>query len=69
MSTTKHLEILYFASLAESAGKDEDLVTEHGPQLASYERALLGATGKPVLQKWLYLPVAGRAVRLTFVDG
>ena len=51
------------------AGKDEDLVTEHGPQLASYERALLGATGKPVLQKWLYLPVAGRAVRLTFVDG
>lgn len=46
------------------AARDEDLVAEHGPQLASYGHALLRATGKPVAQQWLYLPVAARAVRL-----
>ncbi len=45
------------------------LRTAHPSPLASYEHALLSATGKPVLEKWLYLPVAGRAVQLTFVDG
>ena len=45
------------------AARDEDLVTEHGPQLTSYGHALLSATGKPATQQWLYLPVAGRAVR------
>ena len=33
MSTTKHLEILYFARLAESAGKDEDRITFDGDSL------------------------------------
>ena len=33
MSTIKHLEILYFASLAESAGKDEDRMTFDGDSL------------------------------------
>ena len=47
------------------AAKDEDLVTEYGPQLMCYEHAIFSATGKPVLQKWLYLPVAARAVRVT----
>ena len=47
------------------ATRDDDLVAEYGPQLLSYEHALLGATGKPVLQKWLYLPVAARTVRVT----
>jgi ATP-dependent exoDNAse (exonuclease V) beta subunit len=46
------------------AARDEELVTEHGPQLMSYGHALLKATGKPVVQQWLYLPVAARAVRL-----
>src|SRR5690606_3993265 len=46
------------------AARDEDLVAEHGPQLESYGHALLAATGKPVSQRWLYLPVAARAVRL-----
>ncbi len=46
------------------AARDEDLVAEHGPQLESYCHALLAATGKPVSQRWLYLPVAARAVRL-----
>ena len=47
------------------AARDEDLVAEHGPQLESYGHALLSATGKPVSQRWLYLPVAARAVRLS----
>lgn len=47
------------------AARDEDLVAEHGPQLESYGHALLTATGKPVTQRWLYLPVAARAVRLS----
>lgn len=46
------------------AARDEDLVAEHGPQLESYGHALLSATGKPVSERWLYLPVAARAVRL-----
>lgn len=44
--------------------RDEELVAEHGPQIESYSHALLSATGKPVSQRWLYLPVAARAVRL-----
>ncbi|HEK1310373.1 TPA: PD-(D/E)XK nuclease family protein [Pseudomonas aeruginosa] len=47
------------------AARDEDLVAEHGPQIESYGYALLSATGKPVSQRWLYLPVAARAVRLS----
>jgi ATP-dependent helicase/nuclease subunit A len=47
------------------AARDEDLALEHGPQLASYGQALGSATGTPVVQQWLYLPVAGRAVRIT----
>ena len=45
--------------------RDDDLAQEHGPQLASYASALLAATGKPVVEQWLYLPVAARAVRLS----
>ena len=47
------------------ATRDEDLVAAHGPQLESYGHALLSATGKPVSQRWLYMPVAARAVRLS----
>jgi ATP-dependent helicase/nuclease subunit A len=45
--------------------RDEDLVAAYGPQLESYGYALLSATGKPVSQRWLYMPVAARAVRLS----
>ncbi|MCU1776470.1 UvrD-helicase domain-containing protein [Pseudomonas sp. 14P_5.3_Bac1] len=48
-----------------SSARDEDLVAEHGPQLESYGHALLNATGKPVSERWLYMPVAARAVRLS----
>lgn len=43
----------------------DDLIALHGPQLESYGHALLSATGKPVSQRWLYFPVAARAVRLS----
>ncbi|SET23553.1 ATP-dependent exoDNAse (exonuclease V) beta subunit (contains helicase and exonuclease domains) [Pseudomonas sp. NFR09] len=45
--------------------RDDDLIALHGPQLESYAHALLSATGKPVSQRWLYFPVAARAVRLS----
>ena len=45
--------------------RDDDLIALHGPQLESYGHALLSATGKPVSQRWLYFPVAARAVRLS----
>ena len=45
--------------------RDDDLAQAHGPQLASYAGALLAATGKPVVERWLYLPVAARAVRFS----
>lgn len=47
------------------ADRDDDLANAHGPQLASYAAALFAATGKPVVEAWLYLPVAARAVRMT----
>ncbi len=46
------------------AARDEDLAAEHGPQLEAYGHALVAATAKPVHQRWLYLPVAARAVRV-----
>jgi ATP-dependent exoDNAse (exonuclease V) beta subunit len=47
------------------SARDDDLIALHGPQLESYGHALLSATGKPVSQRWLYFPVAARAVRLS----
>ncbi len=47
------------------ASKDDELANEHGPQLATYGHALKHATGKPVLEQWLFMPVAARAVQLT----
>lgn len=44
--------------------RNEQLVLEHGPQLAAYAEALSTATGISVVEQWLYLPVAARALRL-----
>jgi ATP-dependent exoDNAse (exonuclease V) beta subunit len=44
--------------------KNDDLAEEHGPQLSAYAHALKRATGKPVLQHWLFMPVAARVVQL-----
>jgi len=44
--------------------RNEELAQEHGPQLEAYVEALVEATGRPVVEQWLYLPVAARALRL-----
>ena len=49
------------------ATHDEELVREHGPQLASYADALVRATGRPVTEQWLFLPVAAQALRVRAV--
>ncbi len=41
-----------------------ELAVDHGAQLACYAHALQQETVKPVQQIWLFLPVAGGAVRL-----
>lgn len=47
-------------------GKDrwEDVALEHSGQLAAYADAVERATGEKVLEKWLYLPVSGSAIRI-----
>jgi ATP-dependent helicase/nuclease subunit A len=49
------------------AALDDALIQKHGQQLDSYADALLRATGRAVLQKWLFLPVAAQAVRVEHV--
>jgi hypothetical protein len=44
---------------------DERLAKEHGPQLSAYAEATEQCTGKAVKEQWLYMPVAGRSLRLT----
>lgn len=46
------------------AAHDDMLIQKHGQQLDAYASALVRATGRTVLQKWLYLPVAAQAVRV-----
>jgi ATP-dependent exoDNAse (exonuclease V) beta subunit len=43
---------------------DVDIANAHGAQLASYAEALTRATGRPVKEQWLYLPMGARAVRV-----
>lgn len=47
---------------------DEAIAQEHGSQLASYAGALTRATGRPVKEQWLYLPVGARALRLEAIE-
>ena len=42
--------------------RDEALATRYAPQLAAYAQALQQATGRPVVERWLYLAVGGRVV-------
>ncbi|CAE6723244.1 UvrD-helicase domain-containing protein [Candidatus Nitrotoga fabula] len=41
-----------------------NLAKDYSGQLEGYADAILRASGKPVLESWLYLPVAGGAVRI-----
>lgn len=47
------------------AAGDAELATSYGPQLAAYAQAIQAATGQPVIEAWLFQPVAGRAVRIS----
>ena len=47
-----------------STGRDDRLAMEHGAQLEAYAQAVEEATGQPVLERWLFLPVAGQAVKV-----
>ena len=42
-------------------------ITEYGGQLAAYAEALTAATGRPVVETWLHLPLHGLAVPVTGV--
>lgn len=44
--------------------RDESLTLQHGPQLAVYAEALAAATGVSVVERWIYLPVAARVLRI-----
>lgn len=48
-------------------GKDQwgKLAQEYGGQLAAYAQAIENATGNPVLEQWLFLPVAGHVFQVT----
>jgi ATP-dependent exoDNAse (exonuclease V) beta subunit len=52
----------------KSGSKDStqqaQLAADHGGQLAAYRAALEQATGTPVLQTWLLMPVAGAALQV-----
>lgn len=43
---------------------EAQLAREYGGQLQSYAEAITTATGHAVLEQWLFLPVAGKALRL-----
>ncbi|MFZ4478881.1 MAG: UvrD-helicase domain-containing protein [Rhodoferax sp.] len=42
----------------------EQLASEYGAQLGAYAKAIEKASGRPVLESWLFLPVAAGAIRL-----
>jgi ATP-dependent exoDNAse (exonuclease V) beta subunit len=52
-----------------SSEKWQDLAMQYSGQLAAYSKAVERVTGKPVLEKWFYFPVAGGAVRVEIHNG
>lgn len=45
-------------------GAGDRLALTHGGQLAEYAQAIEVASGDPVLERWLFLPVSAQAVRI-----
>jgi ATP-dependent helicase/nuclease subunit A len=45
-------------------GADHRVAEAHGPQLDAYAQAVTHATARPVLEQWLFLPVAGQAAQI-----
>jgi ATP-dependent exoDNAse (exonuclease V) beta subunit len=48
-----------------SAEQWRDVAIKYSGQLAAYAQAIEKASGRPVMESWLFLPVAGGALRLT----
>jgi hypothetical protein len=48
-----------------AVGDGQRLALEHGAQLEAYEDGVQIATGDRVIESWLYLPVAAKAVRIS----
>jgi len=67
VDTTNGWILFDHKSNPRDASADGMLAQEHGPQLAAYADALLRATGRPVKEQWLYMPVAARALQLSTV--
>jgi ATP-dependent exoDNAse (exonuclease V) beta subunit len=47
-----------------SAADGDRLAEAHGAQLNAYAKAVLEATGRAVVERWLFLPVAAQAVKI-----
>lgn len=45
-------------------GSGDRLALTHGGQLAEYAQAIEAASGEPVLERWLFLPVSAQAIRI-----
>ncbi|WP_066737536.1 exodeoxyribonuclease V subunit beta [Cupriavidus sp. D384] len=67
VETTEGWILLDHKSNPGGMERDETLAETYGAQLALYAAALANTTERPVKEQWLYLPVAGRAVRLEAV--
>lgn len=48
-------------------GEKDRLAKAHGGQLAEYAQAVQTATGRSVLERWLFLPVSAKAVQILAV--
>lgn len=64
VETPKGWVLIDHKSNPGGTARDEALVQKYGPQLDAYADAVEQATKRPVLEKWLFLPVSARAVRL-----
>ncbi|MCB1657230.1 MAG: UvrD-helicase domain-containing protein [Pseudomonadales bacterium] len=50
------------------SNKWNELAQKHSGQLAAYSQAIHQSSGQPVIEHWLYMPVAAGAIRITFDD-
>ena len=60
--------LLDHKSTPQGSSQWEDVANAHAGQLMAYGEVLEAASGLPVLETWLVLPVAGAALRVRFVE-
>ncbi len=64
LDTTEGWVLIDHKSTQLAAEHWNQLAMEHGAQMKAYSKAIELASNRPVKESWLYLPVAGGAVRL-----